>query len=369
MEKNDRIFLSPPWTDDAERRAVERAFDSGYIAPCGPMVDEFERNLSALCGLDAAAVASGTAAIDLLMDEFEINSETFVFAPSLTFIATVGPAARRGAKIAFIDTDPETGTMSVPLLDAALARRREESPAAKILVIAADIYGQCSDYDAIESVVRRHGAILVTDAAEAVGATYKGRPAGTAGSAAIYSFNGNKIITSSGGGAVLSSDPAITKRARWRAQQSRENFVWYEHREVGHNYRMSNILASVGLAQFEKLPEIIRRKRAAFKRWSEILSGRAKPYPCSALVESTRWLSVFIFDSETERDRMSAKLSEADAESRPVWKPMHLQPVFADAEMYGGEVCEDLFRRGICLPSGAGLSEEQWERLERAAAQ
>jgi len=367
MSPDDRIFLSPPWTDDAERRAVGTAFDSHYIAPCGPMVDEFERRLSGLSGMNATAVSSGTAAIDLLMDEFGVGPGTFVFAPSLTFIATVGPAARRGAKPVFIDTDPRTGTMSVPLLDSALAQHRESSPTAELFVIAADLYGQCSEYDDIEETALRHGATLITDAAEAVGATYKGRPAGASGSAAIYSFNGNKIITSSGGGAVLSNDPEIAARARWRAQQSRENVVWYEHREVGHNYRMSNLLAAVGIAQIEKLPEIIRRKCEAFKRWESILSGRAKPFPCSQNTASTHWLSVFLFDTETARDKMSARLAAVNAESRPVWKPMHLQPVFASAERFGGEVCEDFFHRGICLPSGAGLTEEQWARLERAA--
>ena len=366
MSADGRIYLSPPWTDAAERRAVDAAFESKYIAPCGPMVDEFERRLGKLSGLSAAAVSSGTAALDLLMDEFNVGPGTFVFAPSLTFIATVGPAVRRGATPAFIDADPATGTISIPLLEEALARRREASPSAPLVVVAADLYGQCSDYDALEDVCSRHGATLIVDAAEAVGATYKGRPAGAAGAASIYSFNGNKIITTSGGGAVLSRDPEIAARARWRAQQSRENVVWYEHREVGHNYRMSNLLAALGIAQLEKLPEIIRRKCATFERWKQLLAGRATPFPCSQDVESTRWLSVFLLESETARDEMSARLAAVNAESRPAWKPLHLQPVFAGAEMYGGEVCEDFFRCGLCLPCGAGLGESDWSRLERA---
>ncbi len=363
-----RIFLSPPWTDSSERQGIERAFDSKYIAPCGPMVDEFERRVGELAGLSAAAVASGTAALDLLMDEFGVGPETFVFSPSLTFIATVGPAVRRGARPVFIDTDPATGTMSTPLLDAALARHRDASHEAHLVVIAADIYGQCSEYDALEEICARHNAMLVVDAAESMGSTFSGRPSGSAGTASVYSFNGNKIITTSGGGAVLSHDPEITARAKWRAQQSRESVVWYEHREVGHNYRMSNILAALGIAQLEKLPEILRRKRANFDRWRRVLDRTATPFPCSPRVEPTRWLSVFLFDSESARDAMAARLSDANAESRPAWKPLHLQPVFAGAEMHGGEVCEDIFRRGICLPCGAGLTEEEWTRLERAAA-
>ena len=332
------------------------------------MVDEFERRLSALSGLTAAAVSSGTAAIDLLMDEFNVGPGTFVFAPSLTFIATVGPAVRRGATPVFIDAAPETGTMSAPLLDAALERRRAASPASPLVVVAADLYGQCSDYDALEAVASRHGATLIIDAAEAVGGFSNDRPAGSAGAAAVYSFNGNKIVTTSGGGAVISRDPKITERARWRAQQSRESVVWYEHREVGHNYRMSNLLAAVGLAQMDKLPEIIRRKNATFERWKRILEGRATPFPCSTSVKSTHWLSVFLFESEAARDDMSSRLAAANAECRPAWKPLHLQPVFFGAEMHGGEVCEDFFRRGLCLPCGAGLTDEEWTRLERAAS-
>lgn len=367
MNTEDRIYLSPPWTDSAERRGVESAFDSKYIAPCGPMVDEFERRLGNTAGLSAAAVSSGTAAIDLLMDEFNVGPDTFVFSPSLTFIATVGPAVRRGATPVFIDAAPSTGTMSVPLLDAALAHRRKTSPGVRLVVIAADIYGQCSEYDALEEVSKNHGATLIVDAAESMGSTFLGRPAGSAGAAAVYSFNGNKIITTSGGGMVLSRDPDIAARAKWRAQQSRENTAWYEHREVGHNYRMSNILAAVGIAQLEKLPEILRRKRANFNRWKRILGGRAVAFPCSPNVESTHWLSVFLFESEAARNAMAARLSAHNAESRPAWKPLHLQPVFAGAEMHGGEICEDIFRRGLCLPSGAGLTENEWLRLERAA--
>ena len=368
VSADERIFLSPPWAGADERRAVEAAFDSKYIAPCGPMVDEFERRLGSLSGLSAAVVSSGTAALDLLMDEFGVGPGTFVFAPSLTFIATVGPAVRRGATPVFIDADPSSGTISVPLLEEALARRREASPSAPLVVIAADLYGQCSDYDALESAAARHGATLVVDAAESVGATYKGRPAGAAGAASVYSFNGNKIITTSGGGAVLSRDPEIAARARWRAQQSRESVVWYEHREVGHNYRMSNILAALGIAQLEKLPEIISRKHAAFERWRRLLDGIATPFPCSPNVDSTRWLSVFLFKNETARDAMASRLAAVNAESRPAWKPLHLQPVFAGAEMHGGETCEDFFRRGLCLPCGAGLTESDWSRLSLATS-
>ncbi|MCQ2393740.1 MAG: DegT/DnrJ/EryC1/StrS family aminotransferase [Kiritimatiellae bacterium] len=363
-----RIFLSPPWVGEPERAAVEAAFDSGYVAPCGPMVDAFDRRLGELTGTHAAAVASGTAALDLLMEELKVGPETIVLASTLTFIATVGPAWHRGAQPIFIDADPLTGTISLPLLERALrvaTRSRKGTKRRQVLVLAADIYGQCCDYDGLESLCETYGATLIIDAAEAVGATCRDRAAGAAGFASVLSFNGNKIMTTSGGGAVLSRDPEVVSRARWRAQQARENAVWYEHCEVGYNYRMSNLLAAVGCAQLDRLPEIIRRKRKIFDFYQGLLCGdkrpghRIAPYPCGDFTNSTRWLSVFIFPSERARDAAAAALTAANIESRPVWKPLHLQPVFRRCRVYGGDVSEDLFRRGLCLPSGAGLTRRQ----------
>lgn len=355
MKTSKRIFLSPPWVGTRERTALAAAFASGYVAPCGPQVDAFERRLGQLAGQQAAAVSSGTAALDLLMAEFGVGPGTTVIASTLTFIATVGPAVHRGATPVFIDSDPATGTISIPLLDQAL-RDLSRRPA---LVIAADIYGQCCDYEALERVCADHGVPLVVDASESVGATCRGRPAGCAGRGAVYSFNGNKLITTSGGGAVLSRDPDLVARARWRAQQARENALWYEHREVGYNYRLSNLLAAVGCAQLDRLPEIVRRKRRIFDFYRALFSRMPNPpvpFPCGAFTSSTRWLSVFLFPTEEERDALAARLAEADIETRPVWKPMHLQPVFQGCRVYGGAVAEDFFRRGLCLPSGAGLT-------------
>ena len=365
-----RIFLSPPWTGASEREAVEAAFRSGYVAPCGPQVDAFDAALGALSGQHAAAVASGTAALDLLMAEFEVGPDTTVIASSLTFLATVGPAAHRGAKIVFVDSDATTGTISIPLLEKAL--KAVARPRSRTLVIAADIYGQCCDYDAVEALCAEYGATLVVDAAESVGATYKGRAAGSAGAAAVYSFNGNKIITTSGGGAVLSRDAEIVERARWRAQQARENFIWYEHREVGYNYRMSNLLGALGCAQIERLPEIVKRKRRIFDFYQALFCGdkrpgrQVSPFPCGDFTRSTRWLSVFLFPSPEARDEVAERLAAADVETRPVWKPMHLQPVFRRCRRFGGKVAEDFFRRGLCLPSGAGMGPAQFRRISKA---
>lgn len=360
-----RIYLSPPWISVEERNAVGRAFDSGYVAPCGPMVDEFERRLSALSGCHAAAVSSGTAALDLLMAELGCGRGARVIVSSLTFVSSAGPAWHRGAKLEFVDSDPATGTMDVRLLERAL----DEGHARRTIVVAVDIYGQCCDYDALEDACARHGATLVIDAAESVGASCRDRASGSAGAAAIYSFNGNKIITTSGGGAVLSRDKAIVDRSRWRAQQAREPVEWYEHREVGYNYRMSNLLAGLGCAQVARLKEIIRRKRCTFEAYRDALAGMAEPFPCADYTEATRWLSVFIFPTETRRNEAAARLRAIDAECRPVWKPMHLQPVFAKCRAWGGKVSEDLFRRGLCLPSGAGLGTRDRERIIAALVQ
>ncbi|MGN0853405.1 MAG: DegT/DnrJ/EryC1/StrS family aminotransferase [Kiritimatiellia bacterium] len=369
MHERTRIFLSPPWIGAAERKALAAAFASGYVAPCGPQVDAFDVRLGALSGCHAAAVASGTAALDLIMAELDVGPSDVVFAPTLTFIATVGPAHHRGARLVFVDVDRHSGTISLPLLATALRDCRCAGAGGRRVVIAADIYGQCCDYSALEELCDRHGAILIVDAAEAVGATSGGRPAGQAGLAAVYSFNGNKIVTTSGGGAVLSRDAALVERARWRAQQARENCRWYEHREVGYNYRMSNLLGALGCAQLDRLPEIIRRKRRTFAFYREALDGRAVPYPCSDERASTHWLSVFEFPSRAERDALVARLEAANIESRPVWKPLHLQPAFRHCGVVGGAVAEDLFNRGICLPSGAGLTARDYRRIRHSLVQ
>ena len=350
-----RIFLSPPFVGAAERAAVARAFDSGYVAPCGPQVDEFERMLAKLAGRKyAVAVSSGTAAIDLLMAELGVDETWTVFAPTLTFIATVGPAFHRGAKLVFVDSDA-TGNIDVSLLEKALGSLR----AKKALVVGVDLYGNCCDYGAIAKLCRKFGAVFVTDAAEAVGAMREGRPAGSAGLAGVYSFNGNKIITTSGGGAIVTDDRGLAERARKRAQQSREKCVWYEHKEVGYNYRLSNILAALGLAQLGRLPAILRKREVNFKWYAKNWKGDLlAPTP-----GANHWLTVALLASRRERDRLLRRFAAADIEARPVWKPLHLQPVFAKCRVFGGEVAEALFERGVCLPSGTGLKSGDFARI------
>ena len=400
----NRIFLSPPSVGAAERAAVRRAFDSGYVAPCGPQVDEFERRLAALAGRRyAVAVSSGTAAIDLLMEELGVDRTWTVVAPTLTFIATVGPAFHRGAKLVFVDCDA-TGNIDTSLLEQALGSIRVELGSIrvelgssrvglgssrvevgssrvglnapkltlkdanltlkdpKLLVLGVDLYGTCCDYGAISRLCRKCGAVFIDDAAEAVGATWKGKPAGSAGLAGVYSFNGNKIITTSGGGAIVTDDRGVAERAKKRSQQSREKCAWYEHREVGYNYRLSNLLGSLGIAQLDRLPDILKKRKANFEWYLKHFKGDVLVPPEG----SNHWLTIGLLPSARERDALSRRLESANIESRPVWKPMHLQPVFRGCKVFGGEVAETLFERGICLPSGTDLSSSDFRRIEGA---
>ena len=374
---NKRIFLSPPFVGAAERAAVRGAFDSGYVAPCGPQVDEFEHRLAKLAGRKyAVAVSSGTAAIDLLMAELGVDEKWTVVAPTLTFVATVGPAFHRGAKLVFVDSDA-TGNIDVSLLEEALESLRVKLRSSrgratlsdskstlkdsKILVVGVDLYGDCCDYGAIAKLCRKFGAVFVTDAAEAVGATRDGRPAGSAGLAGIYSFNGNKIVTTSGGGAIVTDDRGLAERAKKRSQQSREKCAWYEHREVGYNYRLSNILAAIGLAQLDRLPAILKKRKANYDWYA----GNFKGDLLSPAPKANHWLTVAVLSSRRERDKLLRRFEAADIEARPVWKPLHLQPVFAKCRVFGGEVAEALFERGVCLPSGTGLKSCDFDRIAR----
>lgn len=363
MSNTDRrIFLSPPFTGESERKAVMSAFDSGYVAPCGPQVDEFERRLAGLAGRKyAVAVSSGTAALDLAMAEYGVDNSWVVIAPTLTFIASVSSAYHRGAELVFVDCDA-TGNIDPALLEQALSDLAGKN---RVMVIGVDLYGSCCDYGAVSRLCRRFGAVFICDSAEAVGARYR-KPggefvsAGSAGAVAVYSFNGNKIMTTSGGGALLTDSLAVAERARKRAQQSREKALWYEHREAGYNYRLSNVLAALGLAQLDRLDELLARRAAVARWYAENWEGdMLLPSP-----GSNNWLNVAVLPSRTQRDRLLRKFADADIEARPVWKPMHLQPVFKGCRVYGGEVAQELFSRGVCLPSGSGLTKRDLLRIK-----
>ncbi|MCR5413356.1 MAG: DegT/DnrJ/EryC1/StrS family aminotransferase [Kiritimatiellae bacterium] len=357
-----RIFLSPPWVDRSERECVSAAFDSGYVAPCGPMVEEFERELSRISGRrHAVAVASGTAALDLIMEDLGVDGSWTVIAPTLTFIATIGPAFHRGAKLVFVDSDA-TGNIDTALLARALGDLSRVK--GKTLVIPVDLYGRVCKTGEISALCRLHGAAMVCDSAEAVGAIdLEGRPAGKCGLAGIYSFNGNKIVTTSGGGAVVTDSKRLADHVRKLSQQSRENKIWYEHKEVGFNYRMSNIVAAIGLAQIRKLPEILAKREANFRFYRSLEESGASLKIWDSVPGENHWLTIASLPSRRERDSLIRRFGDACIESRPVWKPMHLQSVFRNCRIYGGSVAEDLFLRGICLPSGSGLEKSDLARI------
>jgi dTDP-4-amino-4,6-dideoxygalactose transaminase len=351
-----------------ELALIEEAFASNYIAPLGPMVDAFEREFAAYVGIPhALAVASGTAAIHLALRLAGVGPGDEVICATLTFIGNVAPVTYLGAQPVFLDVDPATWTLDVSLLEQQLAhaRRRGRSPAA---VLPTDLYGQSCDLDAIRELCARHGVPVVSDAAEALGARYKDRSIGAGAHAAAFSFNGNKIITTSGGGMLASSDPELIERARFLSQQARDPAPHYEHSMIGYNYRMSNILAAVGRAQLEVLDGRVQRKREIFARYRARLADLPgiEFMPEAAYGRSSRWLTVVVVDPSLfgcDREVVRLALEAENIEARPVWKPMHLQPVFAAAERLGGAVSERLFARGLCLPSGTQMTEDDIDRV------
>jgi len=262
--REKRLFLSPPFVGEAERAAVEAAFESNYVAPCGPMVDNFEELMVEVTGLPyTLALSSATAGLHLLYQELGVERGSVVVAPTLTFVASVAPAVQLGAEVVFVDSDPQTWMLDPALTSEALKELRAVGRHVAA-VVAVDLYGQCCDYDELEKVCATYNVPLIIDAAEALGATYRGKAAGAAGVAAVYSFNGNKIITTSGGGVLASRNSELIKRGRHLSQQAREAVVWYEHTELGYNYRMSNIVAAIGVAQLARLEEFVARRREVF---------------------------------------------------------------------------------------------------------
>lgn len=363
-----RLYLSPPHLSGAELEQVQEAFASNWVAPLGPKVEAFERAFSETCGLaHCAATCSGTAAMHLALRLLGVGPGDLVLASSLTFVASVGPAVQLGAEPAFVDSDRATWNMDPDLLAEALAEFTSQGRRVKA-VIPTDLYGQCADYDRLLAVCEAYDVPLVADAAEAVGATYKGRHAGSGARAAIYSFNGNKIITTGGGGMLASDDEALVREARRLSQQARDPGPHYEHSTLGYNYRLSNVLAAIGLGQLGVLPERVARRRAVFEEYRDIL-GQTPGLtfvPEAAYGRSNRWLSVVLVDREVfgaGPEELRQALEARDIEARPVWKPLHLQPVFAGTRVFGGAVSADLFARGLCLPSGSAMTRADVERV------
>jgi dTDP-4-amino-4,6-dideoxygalactose transaminase len=366
--RSKRLFLSPPHLAGDEIRFVHEAFESNYIAPFGPQVDAFEREFSAAVGAKhAAAVASGTAALHLALRIVGVGKASAVIAPSFTFIGGVSPAVFLGATLTFVDSERTSWNIDPALLEEEL-HVRERSGRPPAAVISADILGQCADMDPIIAVCARYGVPLVSDSAEALGALYKGRPAGQGARAAIWSFNGNKIITTSGGGMVTSDDEDLVARARVLAQQAREPAPHYEHTEVGYNYRLSNVLAAIGRGQLRELEDRVRRRREIFEGYRARLAQTPglEFMPDAGYGRPTRWLTVVQIPPEVfgaDREAVRLALEARNIESRPVWKPMHLQPVFNGCDVRGGAVSEDIFARGLCLPSGTAMTDGDLDRV------
>jgi dTDP-4-amino-4,6-dideoxygalactose transaminase len=356
-----RIYLSPPEIGPADRELVLDALESGWAAPLGPHVDEFEREVAEVAGVPhAVALSSGTAALHLSLAALGIGRGDDVLTSTLTFAATANAIAYVGATPVFIDASPETWTMDPDLLEEEIIGRIRagRKPAA---VIAVDLYGQCCDYDRIAGICERRGVPLIEDAAEALGASYRNHPAGSFGACGIFSFNGNKIITTSGGGMLVSRFRAIVERARHLATQARDPAPHYEHSEIGFNYRLSNLLAALGRGQLRSLPAKVARRRAIRRHYADALAGYPGIdfLPEASYGRSNAWLTCISVDGHrlgATRDDIRLHLHTRNIESRPVWKPMHLQPIFRSCRVRGGDVARRLFERGLCLPSGSGLT-------------
>jgi pyridoxal phosphate-dependent aminotransferase EpsN len=363
----DRIYLSPPHVLGRERELVTQAIDSNWIAPLGPHVDAFEQEIQTIVGVPhALALSSGTAALHLAMVLCGVGSGDTVICPSLTFSASANPVRYQGATPVFVDCDA-TWTLDPNRLEEALkwadgAGRRPKA------VVAVDLYGQCADYRSILAICDRYGVPLIEDAAEALGASCDGRPAGGFGRLGVLSFNGNKIITTSGGGMLVSHDKTLTDHARFLATQARDPAPHYEHSQIGYNYRLSNLLAAIGRAQLETLADRVAARRRIFDRYLEALG--ALPgidfMPEAPYGRSNRWLTCLTIDPGrfgADREAVRLALEAENIEARPVWKPMHLQPVFKGARTFGGSVSATLFRDGLCLPSGSSLSPGDQDRV------
>jgi dTDP-4-amino-4,6-dideoxygalactose transaminase len=359
-----RIYLSPPHLSGRELDYLRDAVESNWVAPLGPHVDAFERELAELAGVPhALALSSGTAALHLALVVLGIGPGDEVACSSLTFSASANPIVYAGAVPVFVDADQDTWTLDPELLARALAER----PAIRA-VVAVDLYGQCCDYDAVAPLCAERGVTLVQDAAESLGSWYGDAPAGAQGDIAAFSFNGNKVITTSGGGMLVSRDGDRIAHARKLSTQAREAAPHYEHTEIGFNYRLSNLLAAVGRAQLAVLPERIAARRRVNSRYRELLAGvpGISFMPEAPYGRGNCWLTCIFVDPDeagTDRETIRLALEAEDVESRPLWKPMHLQPVFRDAPAYGGGVSASLFERGLCLPSGSALTDDDQRRV------
>jgi pyridoxal phosphate-dependent aminotransferase EpsN len=367
-----KIFLSPPHMSGNEYKYIHEAFETNWIAPLGPNVDAFEREIADYVGAnEAVAVNSGTAAIHLALSLLNVKKGDIVFCSTLTFIASANPIIYQGAEPVFIDSEPETWNMSPQALEKAFKDAFMEGKLPKAIIVV-NLYGQSAKMDEIVSLCHQYNVPMIEDAAESFGSTYKDKASGTFGKFGIYSFNGNKIITTSGGGMLISDDKELLRKARFLATQARDPAPHYQHSHIGFNYRMSNILAGIGRAQLEVLDKRIEARRVIFERYVKELATLRGFYFMPELVgtQSNRWLTALTIN-EAEAG-VSVKellnvLGEENIEVRPVWKPLNLQPVFRGMKYYphsqSENISEQLFEKGICLPSGSIMTVEEQYRV------
>jgi dTDP-4-amino-4,6-dideoxygalactose transaminase len=366
----EKIWLSSPHMGGAEIKYIQEAFDTNWISPVGPHIAAFEE---ALCQYNhtshCAALTSGTAAIHLALIILGVSRGDEVLCSSFTFSGTCNPIAYTGATPVFIDSEADTWNIDPDLLEEAIEDRMRKTGKKPKAMIVVHLYGMPAKIDKIMAIARKHGIYVIEDAAEALGSTFQGQKLGTFGDFGVYSFNGNKIITTSGGGALVSENAAWIQKARFLATQARDPAPHYQHTEIGYNYRLSNICAGIGRGQLEVLDERIAQRRAIFdsykENFSDILGISFPAEPSNGF--ANRWLTTVVIDKEVfggkDRETLRIALEAENIESRPLWKPMHQQPVFQDCPAYTHGISDALFEKGLCLPSGSNLAKPDLERV------
>ena len=367
MSKNNKIWLSPPHISDNEKKYVDEAFEQNWIAPVGPHINKFEDEISKVSeGFDVAVLSSGTAAIHLALILLGVKNDDHVICSSFTFSASVNPIIYLGASPIFIDSEQDTWNMDPSLLEQAIVNQINVNKKPKAIILV-HLYGYPSKIEEIISISKKYDIPIIEDAAEALGSKYKNQPLGTFGDIGIFSFNGNKIITTSSGGAILSKNKEFIKKAKFLATQAREDQPHYEHKEIGYNYRMSNVCAAIGLGQLEVLETRVVKRRYIHDFYKNKLSKIESIKFLNDIdgFYSNRWLTTIVLEenSRINSEKIRLELQKNNIESRPLWKPMHLQPVFNTYQALTNGVSEDLFNRGLCLPSGSNMSDQDLNRV------
>ena len=367
MSKNNKIWLSPPHISENEKKYVDEAFEQNWIAPVGPHINKFEDELSKVSqGFDVAVLSSGTAAIHLALVLLGVKNDDCVICSSFTFSASVNPIIYLGASPIFIDSEKDTWNMDPSLLEQAIVNQININKKPKAIILV-HLYGYPSKIEEIISISKKYDIPLIEDAAESLGSKYKNQPLGTFGDIGIFSFNGNKIITTSSGGAILSKNKEFIKKAKFLATQAREDQPHYEHKEIGYNYRMSNVCAAIGLGQLEVLETRVVKRRYIHDFYKNKLSKIESIKFLNDIdgFYSNRWLTTIVLEenSKINNEKIRLELQKNNIESRPLWKPMHLQPVFNTYQALTNGVSEDLFNRGLCLPSGSNMSDQDLNRV------